>query len=1008
MTRLAFLFCLASTACFVVACGDNNDNSSKHQCSDGVDNDGDGLIDFPDDPGCADANDDSEDTAGPPQCSDGIDNDGDGKIDFPDDPGCTSPNQDSETDDCPDGPGCPECSNGLDDDGNHLIDYPDDPGCASASDTKESSDDPQACGMSLVIKDLPASHEDTFPLDPMSTMVTRSPCGGGNGVPAIAYRFHTSHAIVITASTDDPLTTVDNTIVDIRGSMCTDMTSEVACNDNITSTNLLSTATAGVVAGTYYIIVEGQNTMVSGMVHLQVELSSGQGVACTGQQDCGTGLVCRVALGDTALTCQLPMCSDGVDDDGDGKLDFPDDPGCTGPDDNDETDDCPSGPNCPKCANGIDDDGDGLIDYPADPGCSSAATNTESCDGERDPILAITSPTTLGTLVGAHDDQNPTCTTQTGGVDVLLAVTVPALTSLHVDDLGSTVSDTTMSLLPSTCGSPVIACDDDTGSSLLSSIDTGPLAAGTYIVAVDAYNGAVTPAAFKVNFSGQLTPGESCDPANTMGGALVCPTGTMCADDPDSPGSLICLGPPCNDGRDNDGDGKIDYPDDPGCSSPDDTDETDDCPNGPNCPACANGIDDDGDGLIDFPADPSCTSASGGSESCNGERDPILSIVGPVTNGTLVGAHDDKTPTCSFAGGPDVMLTVNLPALSTLHLDTNGSAISDTVLSVMGATCAGPDIACDDDSGDGFLSSLDIAGVAAGSYVIAVDAFSSSTPLDTFKLNLLGTFASGGSCENTLGGALVCPTGTACMGTVGSRHCLGAFACNDGVDNDGDGKIDYPNDPGCASPTDNDETDDCPSGPNCPACSNGLDDDGDGHIDYPADPGCKAASTLTESCDAERDPIFQITGPTTTGNLSGAHDDHTPPTTCTFGTGGVDEMLILTVPALASLHVDTNGSTITDTVVSLLPGATCAEPDLACNDNESTSNDLSAIDLIALSAGTYVVVVEVPYSFSTVGPFTLNVSGQLAAGAACDAAHNLGGALTCVIGTSCMAGTCQP
>jgi hypothetical protein len=91
-----------------------------------------------------------------------------------------------------------------------------------------------------------------------------------------------------------------------------------------------------------------------------------------------------------------------------------------------------------------------------------------------------------------------------------------------------------------------------------------------------------------------------------------------------------------------------------------------------------------------------------------------------------------------------------------------------------------------------------------------------------------------------------------------------------------------------------------------------------------------------------------------------------------------------------------------------LPGATCAEPDLACNDNASTSNDLSSIDLIALTAGTYVVVVEVPSSFSTVGPFTLNVSGQLAAGAPCDAAHNLGGALTCVIGTSCMAGTCQP
>jgi hypothetical protein len=164
---------------------------------------------------------------------------------------------------------------------------------------------------------------------------------------------------------------------------------------------------------------------------------------------------------------------------------------------------------------------------------------------------------------------------------------------------------------------------------------------------------------------------------------------------------------------------------------------------------------------------------------------------------------------------------------------------------------------------------------------------------------------------------------------------------------------------------------------------------------------------LTESCDAERDPIVQITGPTTFGTLAGSHDDHAPPSSCTFGSGGGDVMLILTVPTLASLHLDTFGSTISDTVLSLLPGATCAEPALACNDNDSTSTELSAIDLIALSAGTYVVAVEVPYSFSTVGPFTLNVSGQLAAGAACDAAHDLGGALTCVIGTTCIAGTCQ-
>ena len=66
------------------------------QCNDGIDNDGDSLIDL-DDPGCEDINDNDEFNAPPlPQCSDTIDNDGDGLIDFPNDPGCIDANDDDE------------------------------------------------------------------------------------------------------------------------------------------------------------------------------------------------------------------------------------------------------------------------------------------------------------------------------------------------------------------------------------------------------------------------------------------------------------------------------------------------------------------------------------------------------------------------------------------------------------------------------------------------------------------------------------------------------------------------------------------------------------------------------------------------------------------------------------------------------------------------------------------------------------------------------------------------
>jgi hypothetical protein len=84
-------------------------------------------------------------------------------------------------------------------------------------------------------------------------------------------------------------------------------------------------------------------------------------------------------------------------------------------------------------------------------------------------------------------------------------------------------------------------------------------------------------------------------------------------------------------------------------------------------------------------------------------------------------------------------------------------------------------------------------------------------------------------------------TGTV-LGTSTATAYSGFPPCIDGVDNDGDGRSDYPNDPGCADPNDNDETDDCPNGSNCPECSNEIDDDNFGDIDFPADPECDWAA----------------------------------------------------------------------------------------------------------------------------------------------------------------------
>jgi hypothetical protein len=115
--------------------GGGGGGGNAPQCSDERDNDGDGLIDYPNDPGCVSPQDDDEANSGnEPQCSDGKDNDGDGRIDYPDDPGCTDRTDDSETDNSK-----PECSDGVDNDGDGRIDFPADTGCTSASDDDEAA-----------------------------------------------------------------------------------------------------------------------------------------------------------------------------------------------------------------------------------------------------------------------------------------------------------------------------------------------------------------------------------------------------------------------------------------------------------------------------------------------------------------------------------------------------------------------------------------------------------------------------------------------------------------------------------------------------------------------------------------------------------------------------------------------------------------------------------------------------------------------------------------------------
>lgn len=127
-----------------------------------------------------------------------------------------------------------------------------------------------------------------------------------------------------------------------------------------------------------------------------VELIHGTSAVAVQLQTLVSALVTLAPVG-------VDVCSNGVDDDGDGQADFPADPGCSSAADGDEHD------ATLVCDDGIDQDGDTYADFPADPGCSNLSDTSElgppgrECDNGEDDDL--------DTFVDYPDD--PECTSPT-------------------------------------------------------------------------------------------------------------------------------------------------------------------------------------------------------------------------------------------------------------------------------------------------------------------------------------------------------------------------------------------------------------------------------------------------------------------------------------------------------------------------------------------------------------------------------------------------------------------
>ncbi len=210
---------------------------------------------------------------------------------------------------------------------------------------------------------------------------------------------------------------------------------------------------------------------------------------------------------------------------------------------------------------------------------------------------------------------------------------------------------------------------------------------------------------------------------------------------------MLCNAPPapkpqCRDGIDNDYDGKIDYPNDPGCSNGDDNDET-------NVPPTAD-----------------------------------LSITKYGPSSVMCGNTISYTVTVSNAGPA--------PATNVLVTDVIPSGLTFNA----GASSAGCYL--NSDSTSVLCNNFDLAANQSKTFTIA---FNVQIPQQCAPRSIINKATVSASCSDPNSSNNTSQevwTSATCPET--------SPQCRDGIDNDYDGKVDYPNDPGCSNADDNDES----------------------------------------------------------------------------------------------------------------------------------------------------------------------------------------------------------
>ena len=322
----------------------------------------------------------------------------------------------------------------------------------------------------------------------------------------------------------------------------------------------------------------------------------------------------------------------------------------------------------------------------------------------------------------------------------------------------------------------------------------------------------------------------------------------------------------CNDEEDNDSDGLLDL-NDPGCTQQFDQSEAD--PD--QVPQCFDGEDNDADGQTDYPADPDCVAAGDDVEQrrCINNDAIEVSMAGGVYSFDPVINEDHLISGCAFSSGAEAVYAITIEELSTINVsvtDLDGDFAS--VYTSLRRRCdlENSEIACVSTSAD----ERSFENVQPGVYFLIVERTSGADPLP--------------------------------FTTTISVDVYTPAVCGDGLDNDEDGLIDQL-DPGCSSPSDDDEADITLE---VPVCSDGLDNDEDGQTDYPSDDFCISASGASEApfCAAYTGELQVVTETT-----SFAFDTSSPEASSAYQNGSsagspeIPFVLVLTEPSAVSLEI---------------------------------------------------------------------------------------------------------